>query len=49
MKWRGGKGSARRPEDVKKIDENWDKIFKKDREISELKNVAEEKQKKKTW
>ena len=37
MKWRGGKGSARRPEDVKK------------REISELKNVAEEKQKKKTW
>ena len=24
----GGKGSKRRPEDKKKIDNNWDKIFK---------------------
>ena len=24
-----GKGSKRRPEDKKKIDDNWDKIFKK--------------------
>lgn len=28
-KWHGGKGSKRRPEDKKKIDDNWDKIFKK--------------------
>jgi hypothetical protein len=27
-KWHGGKGSKRRKEDKKKIDENWDKIFK---------------------
>jgi hypothetical protein len=27
--WHGGKGSNRRPEDKKKIDENWDKIFAK--------------------
>ena len=27
--WHGGKGSKRRPEDKKKIDDNWDKIFKK--------------------
>jgi hypothetical protein len=27
-KWHGGKGSKRRPEDKKKIDNNWDKIFK---------------------
>ena len=26
-KWQGGKGSKRRPEDKKKIDNNWDKIF----------------------
>ena len=29
-KWHGGKGSKRRPEDKKKIDDNWDKIFKKE-------------------
>ena len=29
--WHGGKGSARRKEDKKKIDENWDKIFRKKR------------------
>lgn len=28
MSWHGGKGSKRRPEDNKKIAENWDKIFK---------------------
>ena len=31
-KWHGGKGSDRRPEDKKKIDDNWDKIFKKKKE-----------------
>ena len=30
--WHGGKGSKRRPEDKKKFDDNWDKIFgKKDK------------------
>ena len=29
-KWHGGKGSKRRPEDKKKINDNWDKIFKKE-------------------
>lgn len=28
-KWHGGKGSERRPEDKKKFDENWEKIFGK--------------------
>lgn len=28
--WHGGKGSKRRKEDKKKIDGNWDKIFKKE-------------------
>jgi hypothetical protein len=28
-KWHGGKGSSRRPEDKKKFDDNWDKIFGK--------------------
>ena len=28
-KWHGGKGSKRRKEDKKKIDDNWDKIFGK--------------------
>ena len=28
-KWHGGKGSKRRPEDKKKIDANWEKIFGK--------------------
>lgn len=27
-KWHGGKGSKRRKEDKKKIDANWDRIFK---------------------
>lgn len=27
MAWHGGKGSSRRPEDRKKIDESWDRIF----------------------
>ena len=31
-KWHGGKGSDRRPEGKKKIDDNWDKIFKKKKE-----------------
>jgi hypothetical protein len=30
-KWHGGKGSKRRPEDKKKIDSNWDNIFKKEK------------------
>ena len=25
--WHGGKGSARRPEDKKQFDQNWEKIF----------------------
>jgi hypothetical protein len=29
-KWHGGKGSKRRPEDTKKFNENWDKIFNKE-------------------
>jgi hypothetical protein len=28
-KWHGGKGSKRRPEDSKKLDANWEKIFGK--------------------
>jgi len=28
-KWHGGKGSKRRKEDKKKINDNWDKIFGK--------------------
>ena len=28
-KWHGGKGSTRRPEDKKKFDSEWDRIFKK--------------------
>lgn len=28
-KWHGGKGSKRRPEDKKKIDDNWERIFGK--------------------
>lgn len=31
-KWHGGKGSKRRPEDLQKIAENWDKIFGKKEE-----------------
>jgi rubrerythrin len=30
-----GKGSARRKEDVSKINENWDRIFKKDKPMNE--------------
>jgi len=40
-KWHGGKGSKRRPEDSKKYSDNWDRIFKKERDISKLKNVVE--------
>ena len=29
-KWHGGKGSKRRPEDTKKFNDNWDKIFNKE-------------------
>ena len=29
MKWHGGKGSKRRPEDKKKFDDNWEAIFGK--------------------
>jgi len=31
--WHGGKGSSRRKEDKKKIDANWDLIFKKKERI----------------
>lgn len=31
----GGKGSARRKEDVSKIHDNWDRIFKKDKPMIE--------------
>ena len=27
--WHGGKGSKRRPEDSKKLDANWEKVFGK--------------------
>tara|TARA_R100000353_G_C6504948_1_gene195117 strand:+ start:199 stop:339 length:141 start_codon:yes stop_codon:yes gene_type:complete len=27
-RWHGGKGSKRRKEDTRKINQNWDKIFK---------------------
>lgn len=30
-RWHGGKGSKRRPEDKKKIDANWEKIFGKNK------------------
>jgi rubrerythrin len=33
----GGKGSARRKEDVSKINDNWDRIFKKDKPMNEHK------------
>ena len=29
-KWHGGKGSKRRPEDTKKFNDNWDRIFNKE-------------------
>jgi hypothetical protein len=39
-KWHGGKGSKRRPEENKKYEESWDKIWgnkkKKEPQISEL-------------
>ena len=37
-KWHGGKGSKRRPEDKKKIDDNWEKIFgKKKKDVDKTK------------
>lgn len=30
--WHGGKGSARRPEDSKKVEDNWNRIFGKNEE-----------------
>ena len=41
-KWHGGKGSNRRPEDKKKFDDNWDKIFGKPKkpEKNPSKNVT---------
>ena len=53
-KWHGGKGSKRRPENPDNWDKGWERIFKKakedkQREISELNNVTEEKSKKKKW
>ena len=52
-KWHGGKGSRTRPCDKDKFDENFDRIFRKDRDtkkeidITKLKNVWEEKSTKK--
>jgi hypothetical protein len=40
-KWHGGKGSARRPEDRKKLDENWDRIFGQKRKQQEKQNETE--------
>jgi len=34
-KWHGGKGSKRRPEDTKKFNDNWDRIFNKDKKESD--------------
>jgi hypothetical protein len=34
--WVGGKGSVYRPVDKKKYDENWDRIFAKKENLTEL-------------
>ncbi len=43
-KWHGGKGSKRRPEDKKKIDANWDKIFGKPKlpDAEEAQKIADQ-------
>tara|TARA_R100001377_G_scaffold84337_1_gene67654 strand:+ start:1984 stop:2133 length:150 start_codon:yes stop_codon:yes gene_type:complete len=47
-KWRGGKGSSPRPYDKDKFNESFDRIFKKkDKPVTELKNVTEIKKEKK--
>lgn len=38
-KWHGGKGSVQKPNDHDKYAENWDKIFKKDKGLSERERV----------
>tara|TARA_B100001057_G_C22757608_1_gene914438 strand:+ start:551 stop:862 length:312 start_codon:yes stop_codon:yes gene_type:complete len=37
--WHGGKGSVQKPNDHDKYAENWDKIFKKDKGLSEREKV----------
>lgn len=45
-----GKGSRPRPYDRDKFNESFDRIFKnKNKPITELKNVTEEKKEKKKW
>ena len=34
--WHGGKGSKQRPTDKKKFDENWDRIFGKNKDVDPL-------------
>ena len=46
-KWHGGKGSTYKPYDKDKFDKNFDRIFKKNKPITELNNVIEVKNKKK--
>ena len=37
--WHGGKGSVQKPNDQDKYADNWDKIFKKDKGLSERERV----------
>ena len=46
-KWHGGKGSLQKPYNKEKVDENFDKIFKKKEKPFGLNNVVEEKSDKK--
>ena len=39
-KWHGGKGSARKDSDNTKYADNWDKIFGKDKGLSEREKVC---------
>lgn len=41
-KWHGGKGSTQRPRKVskEKFDQNWDRIFKKDKEDDKQTNAS---------
>ena len=45
-KWHGGKGSKQRPTDVKKFNDNWDRIFgKKDGQTGERSSGSNQKKK----
>ena len=42
--WHGGKGSSPRPVDKKKFDENWDRIFSKNKnEKSDKRGLTDQK------